>query len=154
LGYKAKQGIQIIRVRVRRGNRKKPVHKGKTMGKPKNQGVKHIKPVRSLRSIAEGRVGKRYSTLRVLNSYWVNQDGTYKYYEVITVDPFHKAIRNDPRLNWIARPTMKHRESRGLTASGRKSRGLQRKGHGVTKLRPSRRASWKRRNTVSFRRYR
>jgi large subunit ribosomal protein L15e len=43
------------------------------MGKPKNQGVSHIKPVRSLRSIAEGRVGKRYPTLRVLNSYWVNQ---------------------------------------------------------------------------------
>ena len=73
LGYKAKQGVQIVRVRVRRGNRKKQVHKGKTMGKPKYQGVSHIKPVRNSRAIAEGRVGKRFSTLRVLNSYWVNQ---------------------------------------------------------------------------------
>jgi len=154
LGYKSKQGIQIFRARVRRGNRKKPVHKGKTFGKPKNQGVSGIKPVRSLRSIAEGRVGKRYPTLRVLNSYWVNQDGTYKYYEVITVDPFHKAIRYDPRLNWICRPTMKHREQRGLTSAGRKSRGLHRRHFGVNKLRPSRRASWRRRNTLSLRRYR
>ena len=30
--------------------------------------------------------------LRVLNSYWINQDGVYKYYEVILVDPNHKAV--------------------------------------------------------------
>ena len=30
--------------------------------------------------------------LRVLNSYWINQDGVYKYYEVILVDPSHKAV--------------------------------------------------------------
>jgi hypothetical protein len=28
----------------------------------------------------------------VLNSYWINQDGVYKYYEVILVDPNHKAV--------------------------------------------------------------
>jgi len=28
--------------------------------------------------------------LRVLNSYWVAQDSTYKYYEVILMDPSHK----------------------------------------------------------------
>jgi ribosomal protein L15E len=33
LGYKAKQGYVIYRVRVRRGGRKKPVPKGATMGK-------------------------------------------------------------------------------------------------------------------------
>ena len=31
--------------------------------------------------------------MRVLNSYWINQDGVYKYYEVILVDPNHKAVR-------------------------------------------------------------
>ena len=51
--------------------------------------------------------------LRVLNSYWVAQDGTYKYFEVICVDPAHNAIRNDPRINWIVNPIHKHRELKG-----------------------------------------
>jgi large subunit ribosomal protein L15e len=76
-------GYIIYRARVRRGNRKKPVPKGATYGKPKNQGVNHIKPTRSLQSVAEERVGRRCGGLRVLNSYWVGQDAVYKYYEVI-----------------------------------------------------------------------
>merc|ERR1711918_268045 len=56
------------------------------------------------------RVGQKYGELRVLNSYWVNQDATYKYYEVICVDPFHAAIRNDAKINWICKPVMKHHE--------------------------------------------
>merc|ERR1712224_320258 len=51
---------------------------------------------------AEERVGRKCANLRVLNSYWINQDSTYKYYEVICVDPMHKAIRRDARINWIA----------------------------------------------------
>jgi large subunit ribosomal protein L15e len=47
------------------------------------------------------RVGRLIPSLRVLNSYWVAQDATYKYYEIILVDPFHKAIRRDPRINWL-----------------------------------------------------
>jgi len=34
LGYKAKQGYVIYRVRVRRGGRKRPVSKGIVYGKP------------------------------------------------------------------------------------------------------------------------
>ncbi|KAI9034375.1 60S ribosomal protein L15 [Hyaloraphidium curvatum] len=34
LGYKAKQGYVIYRVRVRRGGRKRPVRKGQVYGKP------------------------------------------------------------------------------------------------------------------------
>ena len=37
LGFKAKQGFVIFRSRVRRGGRKRPVHKGRIMRKPKNQ---------------------------------------------------------------------------------------------------------------------
>lgn len=55
-----------------------------------------------------------FSGLRVLNSYWVAQDGTYKYFEVICVDPAHNAIRNDPRINWIVNPVHKHRELKGI----------------------------------------
>ena len=53
LGYKAKQGYVIYRIRLRRGGRKKPVPKGITYGKPKGQGVNQIKFQRSLRSVAE-----------------------------------------------------------------------------------------------------
>ena len=49
---------------------------------------------------------------------------------------------------------MKHRELRGLTSAGKKSRGLG-KGHRFAKtIGGSARASWKRRNTLSLRRYR
>lgn len=149
LGYKAKQGYVIYRIRVRRGGRKRPVPKGATYGKPTNQGVNQLKYQRSLRSTAEERVGRRCANLRVLNSYWVNQDSTYKYYEVILVDPQHKAIRRDPRINWIVKPVHKHRESRGLTATGKKSRGLN-KGHKYNKTTAGRRKTWKRHNTQSY----
>merc|ERR1712054_514669 len=140
LGYKAKQGYVIYRVRVKRGGRKRPVPKGICYGKPVTEGVSQLKFQRSLRSVAEERVGRRIGSLRVLNSYWITQDSSYKYYEVILVDPQHKAIRRDPRINWIVNPVHKHRESRGLTATGKKSRGLSK--------------TWKRQNTLSLWRYR
>ena len=111
---------------------------GATYGKPVRQGVNHLKFQRGLRSTAEERVGKRCGNLRVLNSYWINQDGVYKYYEVILVDPNHKAvsfidliltcylglnfcfqIRRDARINWIVNPVHKRREARGLTSIGK-----------------------------------
>ncbi|KAF2864264.1 hypothetical protein K470DRAFT_273637 [Piedraia hortae CBS 480.64] len=136
MGYKAKQGYVIYRVRVRRGGRKRPVPKGATYGKPTNHGVNQLKYQKSLRSTAEERVGRRCANLRVLNSYWINQDSTYKYFEVILVDPMHKAIRRDPRINWIVNPVHKHREMRGLTSIGKKSRGLN-KGHRPRQMAPS-----------------
>jgi len=153
LGYKAKQGYVIYRIRVRRGGRKRPAPKGATYGKPTNQGINQLKYQRSLKSTAEERVGRRCANLRVLNSYWINQDSTYKYYEVILVDPQHKAIRRDARINWIVKPVHKHRESRGLTATGKKSRGLGR-GHKFNKTTAGRRKTWKRHNTLSLWRYR
>ncbi|CAD6565555.1 MAG: 60S ribosomal protein L15 [Tremellales sp. Tagirdzhanova-0007] len=147
LGYKAKQGYLIYRIRVRRGNRKKPVPKGATFGKPVRQGVNHLKFQRGLKSTAEERVGKRCGNLRVLNSYWINQDGVYKYYEVILVDPSHKAVRRDARINWICGPVHKHREARGLTAEGKKNRGL---GKGSRHNHAPARATWRKHNTLIF----
>lgn len=151
LGYKAKQGYVIYRVRVRRGGRKRMAPKGQVYGKPASQGIAQLKFQRSLQSVAEERVGRRAGNLRVLNSYWVNEDSTYKYYEVILVDPSHKAIRRDARINWIAKPIAKHRELRGLTSAGRKNRGIA-KGSRYNKT-PVHRA-WKRNNALSLRRYR
>merc|ERR1711865_121872 len=141
-------------VRVRRGGRKRPVHKGQVYGKPRNAGISALKARRSLRSVAEERCARRCGGMRVLNSYWVNQDASFKYFEIILVDPSHKAIRRDPRINWIVAPVMKHRELRGITSAGRANRGLRSKAHGATKRRPSMRANWKRRQMLSLKRYR
>eukprot|EP00003_Mantamonas_plastica_P022179 TRINITY_DN3723_c0_g1_i1.p1 TRINITY_DN3723_c0_g1~~TRINITY_DN3723_c0_g1_i1.p1 ORF type:complete len:199 (-),score=45.48 TRINITY_DN3723_c0_g1_i1:96-692(-) len=154
LGYKAKQGYVIYRVRVRRGGRKRPNHRGIVWGKPKHQGVNHLKRAQNLRGLAEQKVGRVCGNLRVLSSYWVNQDATFKWYEVILVDPNHKTIRRDPRINWIVSSKHKHREMRGLTTAGRKARGLKTKGHLFHKNRPSVYANWKRRQLVRMRRYR
>lgn len=155
LGYKAKQGYVLYRVAVRRGGRKRPNGKGIVYGKPKHQGINQLKFRRSLRSVAEERVGKVCGNLRVLNSYWVNQDSTYKYFEVILVDPEHKKIRKDPKINWIVGATHKHREMRGLTSAGRQNRGLRKRGHRANKLQgSSRRRNWKSRNTLKLKRYR
>lgn len=155
LGYKAKQGFVVYRTAVRRGGRKRPNSKGIVYGKPKHQGINQLKARRNLRSVAEERVGAKCQNLRLLNSYWVNQDSTYKYFEVILVDPQHKAIRKDSRINWIVAPTHKRREKRGLTSAGRAARGLRKRGHNANKIiGSSRRANWKSRNTLKLRRYR
>jgi len=154
LGYKAKQGYVVYRVRVRRGGRKRPVPKGQTYGKPANQGINQLKNQRSHQAIAEERVGRRCKALRVLNSYWVGQDSTYKFFEVICIDPFHKTIRRDASINWICAAKKKHREMRGLTSATKKSRGLG-KGHSYTKtIGGSRRAAVKRVNTIEMHRKR
>lgn len=59
LGYKAKQGYVLYRVRVRRGGRKKLIRKGLVCGKPASQGVNQLKFARNLRSVAEERVGRK-----------------------------------------------------------------------------------------------
>merc|ERR1711944_82669 len=154
LGYRAKQGYVIYRIRIRRGGRKRPVPKGATYGKPVNQGVNSLKNQRSHQAIAEERVGRKCKSLRVLNSYWVAQDSSYKFYEVICVDIFHKAIRRDAKINWICNSVHKHREMRGLTSANKKSRGLG-KGHKYNMtIGGSRRAQWKRNNRLSLRRKR
>merc|ERR1712002_603218 len=154
LGYKAKQGYCIYRIRIRRGGRKRQVAKGATNGKPTNHGVNQLKNQRSIQAVAEERVGRKCGALRVLNSYWVGEDSTFKYFEVILVDPAHTAIRRDPRIQWICEAKQKHRELRGKTAAGKTSRGLG-KGHRyINTIGGSSHAAWLRKNTLSLTRYR
>lgn len=125
LGYKAKQGFVMARVRVRRGGRRKP--RPRSGRKPGSMGVKKITPAKSLRRIAEERCARKFPNLEVLNSYYVAEDGKYKWYEVILVDPHHPAIKSDPKINWITKPVHKGRVFRGLTSAGKKSRGLRKR---------------------------
>ncbi len=122
LGYKAKPGIIVVRVRVRKGGLRKP--RPRSGRRPKRMGIYGHAPRKSLRLIAEERAARKYRNLEVLNSYYVGEDGLYKFYEVILVDPHHPAIINDPDLNWITQPSQRGRVFRGKTSAGRKMRGL------------------------------
>ncbi len=128
LGYKAKQGFVVVRVRVRKGGLRKPrPNKGR---RPKRMGIYGFAPAKSLRLIAEERAARKYPNLEVLNSYYVGEDGLYKWFEVILVDPHHPAICRDPDINWICEKQHRGRISRGLTSAGKKMRGL-RKSRGL-----------------------
>ena len=100
LGYKAKQGYMMVRVKIRRsGARKTRPVSGR---RQKAMGVSKIRWAKSYKHIAEERVPKKYPNLEVLNSYHLWSDGQYQWYEVILVDPNHPVIKNDPRINWIS----------------------------------------------------
>ncbi|MHA1642701.1 MAG: 50S ribosomal protein L15e [Promethearchaeota archaeon] len=139
LGYKAKQGYVVVRVRVRKGGMHKV--RPKRGRKPRAMGVSKYTPGKNLRWVAEERAQKKYPNLEVLNSYKVYADGKNWYYEVILVDPHHPVIKSDPKINWICRSANKKRVFRGLTSAGKKARGLRKKGWGSEKTRPSIRAN-------------
>jgi large subunit ribosomal protein L15e len=128
LGYKAKQGIIVVRVRVRRGGLRKPrPNKGRKASK---MGMAKITMKKSLKRIAEERAAKHYPNMEVLNSYLVAKDGKHKYFEVILLDPV--GLKNDSRY-----PKQRGRAFRGLTSEGRKNRGLRVKGKRSVHSRPS-----------------
>lgn len=96
LGYKAKQGIVVIRMRVGRGNMRKqrPV----AGRRPKHLGVVRIKPALSMQRVAERRVLEKYPNMELLGSYYLYQDGMYLWYEIILADPSHPRIFKDKEI--------------------------------------------------------
>jgi large subunit ribosomal protein L15e len=96
LGYKAKQGIIVVRARVGRGGMRKqrPV----SGRRPKHMGVVHIKQGISMRKVAERRVNEKFPNMEVLGSYYLHKDGTYYWYEVILADPNHPSIYKDREM--------------------------------------------------------
>ena len=137
LGYKAKEGVIVVRQRVPVSARMRP---GGTKGRrPKTSRRKKIVS-KNYQQIAEERAANKFANLEVLNSYWVAEDGQDKWFEVIMIDKHHPAIMADKDLNWICMPQHKKRVFRGLTSSARRSRGLMNKGKGAEKIRPSQRA--------------
>lgn len=118
LGYKAKKGFSIVRVRIAKGDRKvtKP-----TRGRKPSRAGRFFAAQLSDQVIAEQRANRKYRNLEVLNSYWVGDDGINKYYEVILIDPVRKEVET------LAK-NRKSRAFRGLTSAGRKARGLRFRG--------------------------
>jgi large subunit ribosomal protein L15e len=96
VGYRKKQGFVVARVRVRKGGaRKKRPSSGR---RPRALGVTKFTRAKSLKEIAEERVAKKFPNLSVLNSYYVWEDGTSKWFEVVLVDPNHPAIKKDEAI--------------------------------------------------------
>ncbi len=96
LGYKAKQGIIVVRMRVGTGGmRRKRPRSGR---RPKHLGVTRIKADVSMKEVAERRVLERYPNMKLLGSYYLYKDGMYYWYEVILADPSHPRISKDKEL--------------------------------------------------------
>ena len=123
LGYKAKPGFVLCRVRIRKGGRRRRLY-GRRGRKPSKAGLVKFTPAKGLQWIAEERAQRKFPNLEVLNSYYVAEDGMYKWFECILVDPQHPAIKADTKINWICDPANRRRVLRGLTSTGKKARGL------------------------------
>ena len=124
VGYKAKQGFVIVRVKVSKGGSEKPrPNKGR---RPKRMGVKKLTPTRSHATIAEQRASRKFKNLEVLNSYYAGDDSLSAWYEIIMVDPSQTKIMKDKDVKWIVENKQTRRVFRGLTSSSKRSRGLRR----------------------------
>jgi len=140
LGYKAKKGFVMIRIRIKRGGHKKSrPNKGR---RSKRLTIRKTLKM-SYKWIAESRVAKKYPNLEVLNSYMIGKDGMNYFFEVICVDPSKPEIKTDKQVGFTAKKGNSKRPLRGLTSAAKKSRGLRDKSP-TSKVRPSVRAGKRR----------
>jgi large subunit ribosomal protein L15e len=142
LGYKAKKGVTVVRVRVRRGG-----HKRTRPNKARRTKRLHIrKNLRmNYKEIAEQRVARKFNNMEVLNSYHIGKDGMHYFYEVILVDRHSPEIQSDKELGAFVKAPKK-RALRAITSSARKARGLRNSPVKSPKVRPSLRANRRRGN--------
>ena len=95
IGYRAKKGFVIIRVKLKRGG-----HKRSRPNKGRRSKRLHTRKTLKLnyQKIAELRAAKKYKNLKVLNSYKIGKDGMHYFFEVIMVDPNVPEIKTDRKL--------------------------------------------------------
>ena len=105
LGYKAKQGIIVIRMRVGTGGMRKQRPRGGR--RPKHLGVTKIKADVSMKQVAERRVLERYPNMKLLGSYFLYKDGMHYWFEVILADPSHPRIAKDKEIRKRVLPKIK-----------------------------------------------
>ena len=96
LGYKAKQGITVVRMRVGTGGMRKQRPRGGR--RPKHLGVTKIKAAVSMKQVAERRVLERHPNMKLLGSYFLYKDGMHYWFEIILADPSHPSIAKDKEL--------------------------------------------------------
>jgi len=96
LGYKAKEGIIVVRMRVGMGGMRKQRPRGGR--RPKHLGVTRIKADINMQQVAENRTLEKYVNMKLLGSYFLYKDGHYIWYEIILADPSHPRIAKDKEL--------------------------------------------------------
>lgn len=119
LGYKAKQGVFIVRQRIPRGGRMVEKPAGGRTSKNYRQRLDLDK---NYRTVAEQRAVSSYKNCEVVNSYFLAKDGIFIWYEVILADRTHPSVLADDHLRNVV--SRRGRVERGLTSSARTSRGL------------------------------
>jgi large subunit ribosomal protein L15e len=105
LGYKAKQGIVVIRMRVGTGGMRKERPRGGR--RPKHLGVTKIKADVSMKQVAERRILQRYPNMKLLGSYFLYKDGMHYWFEIILADPSHPRIAKDKEIRKRVLPRTK-----------------------------------------------
>jgi len=132
LGYRAKPGVVVARVRTSKGMSKRIKPRG---GRKPSKSGRFFSHAKSLQAVAEDRAARKYMNMEVLNSYYVGEDGKYKFFDVILLDRNNGAIMNDEIYSRII--NTRGRSFRGLTSSGLRHRGIRIKGRGSINNRPS-----------------
>jgi large subunit ribosomal protein L15e len=135
VGYRAKQGIFVVRAGIRKGSG--TYHRPKNKRRPKRQGQAKLTRRISTQGMAEQRVSKRFENAEVLGSYKIAEDGQTHYFEVILSDRDAKTIRKDRKLKWLVFGKQKGRAERGKTSAGRanKEKNLKNKRKHISKKR-------------------
>lgn len=118
LGYKAKQGYIVVRVRVDKGRRTRRRTDG---GRKQKNYYLFVQPQISHQAIAEQRVNRVYKNMEVLNSYWVGEDGNYKFFEVLLADPAKPSVN-------VSSVIRQGKAFRGLTRAGNSRKPSKKKG--------------------------
>ena len=96
LGYKAKQGFVVVRIKISRGGMRQ---KRPTSGRrPKHLGTLKIKGHFSSQDTADRRVLEKFPNTELIGSYPVYQDGRFIWYEVILVDIHHPSVQDSYEL--------------------------------------------------------
>jgi len=120
LGYKAKKGIVVVRVKLLRGGRRRRRPR-------KGRRSKRMTPRKTLqmnyREVAEQRAARKYINMEVVNSYFIGKDGMNFFYEVILADRDSPDLKSDRQIAPLIN-SPRGRAFRGLTSAGTKARGL------------------------------
>ena len=119
LGYRAKQGVIVVRVRVIGGSSKRKTASG---GRKPSKSGRYFTRHKPLIAIAEGRASRKFSNCEVLNSYFVGKSGSNSFFEVILLERSNPSVLSDKIYSKIV--ASKGRAMRGVTSAGRSHRGL------------------------------
>ncbi len=139
LGYKAKEGVVMVRVRIKGGKKKRQPPDG---GRKPSKAGRFFSRQKSTQAIAEERAATKFTNCEVLNSYFVGSAGSSRFYEVILLDRSNPSVLADGNYSRVV--SQGGRAFRGLTHAGRVHRGVASKGFGSVRFRPSRRQYMKR----------